>query len=109
VHRRADADPAGPDRAGLVADDGERTDAVPHEVVDGREVEPRCLDRDHRGVGLAGRRRGEQVVDVDAALEDDEVSTVTEQAESPGLPRRAGREQQDDLHPRRTTVRLGAS
>jgi hypothetical protein len=109
VHRGANADPAGAHGAGLVAHDGERADAVPHEMVDGGEVEPGCLDRDHRGVGLAGRRRGEQVVDVDAALEDDEVTPVAEQPESPGLPGRAGRQQQDHLHPRRTTVRLGAS
>ncbi len=70
---------------------------------------PGRLDRDDRGVGLAGGRRGEQVVDVDAALEDDEVAPAAEQAERPGLPGRAGREQQDDPHPRRTTVRLGAS
>ena len=80
-----------------------------HEVVHGREVEPGRLDGDHRRVGLAGGRRGEQVVDVDAALEDDEVAAAAEQAERPGLPGRAGGEQQDDLHPRRTTVRLGAS
>ena len=93
----------------LVTDDGDRADAVLDEVVHRREVEPGRLDRDHRGVGLAGGRRGEQVVDVDAALEDDEVAPAAEQAERSGLPGRTGREQQDDLHPRRTTVRLGAS
>ena len=44
-------------------------DLVAVEQVDGGRVEAGRVEGDQRGVGLAGTARGEQVVDVDAALE----------------------------------------
>ena len=102
-------DPTGSDGAGLVGDHRDGADTMGAEVVDGGEVESGRLDRHDRGVGLTGRRGGEQVVDVDAALEHDQVAPAGEHAQRAGLPGRPGGEEQDDLHPRRTTVRLGAS
>ena len=110
-HRGAHPD-AGGAHGRLLAgarDDGDRAHAVGPQVVDRREVEARRLQRHHGGVGLAGGRAGQQVVDVDAALEHDEVAATAQDAQGLGLPARAGGEQEDHLHPRLTTVRLGAS
>ena len=95
-----DADPAGAQPTAVegraAGRDRDGAYGVGAQVVDGRAVEPGRLDPHHRDVGLPGRRRGQQVVDVDAALQHDDARVVAEQPERLGLPaprrrRRSGR------------------
>ena len=112
---RSDADPGGPQPAavegGAAGDDRDRPDAVPAQVVDGGAVEARAR-RGRRTATSAwpARGGGEQVVDVDAALEHDDARVRRRAAASAArLPGRAGGDDQDDdrsaiAQPRRTTV-----
>ena len=114
VGQGVDADPGGPGtgRVGAPATgDGHDAHLVPVEQVDRGLVEPRGVERDQRGVRLAGAAGGEQVVDVDAALEHDEPGTPGDQLEHRRLPRGAGGDDEDDDHgqPRPTTVSDGSS
>ena len=80
---RADADAGRSDAClrQLAGRDRDGPDPARPQPVDGGEVEARRLEGDHGGVGLPGRGGGEEVVDVDAALEDHQVAATAEQAE----------------------------
>ncbi len=78
--------------------------------VDGTRVEARGLEPEDRDLGLPGRRRGEQVVDVDAPLEHHDARVLAEGGERRRLPRRpGGDDEHDDHQPTLTTVTVGDS
>ena len=93
------------------AGDGDHAHLVPVEQVDRALVEARSVERHQRGIGLAGAAGREQVVDVDAALEDHQPGTTGDQLQHRRLPRGAGGDDEDDDHrqPRPTTVSDGSS
>ena len=72
---------------------------------------PGRVEAEHRDVGLAGAGRGQQVVDVDAALEHHDRPGASPSSRSAArLPRRAGGDDRTTTtaQPRRTTVSDGA-
>ena len=114
-----DAEPGGPQGVlvgGAGGHHGQGSHLESAQVVDGGLVESRRLERDDRHVGLARRRRGEQVGHVDAAAQHDHSGLALQQSQHRGLPARTRRQDQDDDHPllldpqpRRTTVTTGDS
>ena len=106
-----DADPPGSHgAAGSSADDRDRADTVAHRggrPRPGRGRAPRCATTAASAwpaVAVASR----------SSTSTQRLSTTRSRrpvssAQRAGLPGRPGREEQDDLHPRLTTVRLGAS
>ena len=100
--RRADPDPGGPQPGGVqpgaVGDDRHRSHRVLAQQVDGRLVEAVGVDPEDRDVGLTGAGRGQQVVEVDTALEHDDAPPLREQGQGGRLPRGAGGDDEDDDH-----------
>ncbi len=97
---RPDADPGGPQPTAVqgraAVRDRDRPDAVPAEVVDGGPVQAGRVEPEHRDVRLTGGGGGQQVVDVDAALEHDDAGVVAEHPERVGLPGRSRGHDQDE-------------
>ena len=96
-----DPDPSGPGRHGVGAaglGHGHDPHLVAVEQVDRGPVEPGSIEPDHGGVGLAGAGGGEQVVDVDAALEQHQARPLGDQREQRRLPGCARADHQDDDH-----------
>ena len=82
VRQAVDPDPCGtcPGRVGAPATgNGDDAHLVAMEEFHGGRVEARCVEGDQGGVGLAGAADREQVVDVDAALEDHQPGTPGDQ------------------------------
>jgi hypothetical protein len=109
-----DADPggAGPRRLrGTSADDADHPHLMTSEQISRGPVEPRRVERDHGGVGLAGAARRQQVVDVDTAPQHDHPRPAAEHLEQRELPCGSGGDHQDDDHaqPLPTTVSAGWS
>jgi hypothetical protein len=102
-HQRRDADPVCPQPA-LVAlgdatgDHRDRPHPVPAQVLDSRGVEARRIEGDDRHLRLPGGGDGQQVVDVDAPLEDDHTGPLAEQPQGRGLPGGTGRHHEHADH-----------
>ena len=114
VGHGVDGDPRGAGACRLRATttgDGHDPYLVPVEQVDRCLVEPRRVERDQRGVRLAGTAGREEVVDVDTALEDHESGPAGHELQHRRLPRGAGGGDEDDDHTqlRPTTVSAGLS
>ena len=77
---------------------GDRAHGMAAQVGDARRVEARGVEGDDGDVGLAARDGREQVVDVDAALEDHHARVGLEVGQRRRLPRLARREQQHADH-----------
>ena len=104
IHRQHldHADPGQPAHA--LGADREGADVVPQQMGDGCRVEAGQLRGDHGDVGLAGPGGGEQVSEVDAALEHDQAG-ARQRLERAGLPRGAGgRDQRRPCGPRRPSL-----
>ena len=104
-------DPTALDRLG--GDHRHRADAMAAQMVDRRHIQPGGVEPEHRHVGLTGRGRRQEVVDVDAALEDDDAGMGAQDAEGRRLPGGPGGDHQDDdrgrgHQGRRTTEMAGS-
>ncbi|WP_180934092.1 hypothetical protein [Nocardioides ungokensis] len=99
-HRQADprrAEPCGlGGRAGR--HDRDRAHPVTTQVLGRGEVEPGCVETEHRHSRLAGAGRGQQVVDVHAALQHHDRGVPVQELHGPRLPGRAGSDDQHDDH-----------
>ena len=112
---RADPDPGRPQAGGVergpARHDRDRSDGVRAEVLDRRDVEAGRVDTEHGDVGLAGTRGGQQVVDVDAALEHHDPGRARPAGRARSTPRRR-RPRRPGRRPRQplwSTVRPGSS
>jgi len=99
---RANPDPGGTQagrvQVGAVGNDGHRSHRVLAQQVDSRLVETVGVDAEDRDVGLTGAGRGQQVVEVDTALEHDDALPFCQQGQGGRLPRGAGGDDEDDDH-----------